>query len=91
MTLKVVSLKTKYILYLSVLVCLLSACGSSRLIPDNSYLLESVEIKTDDKRVDVSSLTPYIRQRANSKWFSLFKIPLGTYALAGNDLSLIHI
>ncbi len=85
MTLKVVSLKTKYILYLSVLVCLLSACGSSRLIPDNSYLLESVEIKTDDKRVDVSSLTPYIRQRANSKWFSLFKIPLGTYALAGND------
>ena len=33
----------------------------------------------------MASLEPYIRQKANSKWFSVFKIPLGTYALSGRD------
>ena len=27
----------------------------------------------------------YVRQKGNSRWFSLFKIPLGTYAMAGED------
>jgi len=30
-------------------------------------------------------LQAYVRQKANSKWFSIFKIPLGTYSLAGKD------
>jgi len=54
-------------------------------VEDEQYLLESVEIKADEKSVDASALAPYIRQHANSKWFSLFKIPLGTYALSGRD------
>lgn len=64
---------------------LLSACSSSKFIPDESYLLESVEVRADERYIDASSLAPYIRQQANSKWFSMFKIPLGTYALSGRD------
>ncbi|MBR5918492.1 MAG: BamA/TamA family outer membrane protein, partial [Prevotella sp.] len=34
---------------------------------------------------DVAAVEPYIRQKANSKWFSLVKIPLGVYSMAGRD------
>ena len=67
------------------LVLLLTACSASKFIPDEQYLLEKVEIRSDKKGFDAALLEPYIRQKANSKWFSLFKIPLGTYALSGRD------
>ena len=64
---------------------LITSCSSTRFVPQNEYLLEEVQIKSDQKGFDAASLEPYIRQKANSKWFSLFKIPLGTYALSGRD------
>ena len=64
---------------------LLTACSASKFVPENQYMLESVKIKSDQKDLDASTLSAYVRQTANSKWFSLFKIPLGTYALAGRD------
>ena len=30
-------------------------------------------------------MAQYVRQKENSRWFSVFKIPLGTYSLAGRD------
>lgn len=66
-------------------VLMLASCSSSKFVPDNEYLLDRVEIKADQKGFDASLLEPYIRQKANSRWFSVFKIPLGTYSLAGKD------
>ena len=63
----------------------LAACNTTKHIADNQFLLNEVQVQTDDKRLDVSALAPYVHQKANSKWFSLFKIPLGTYALSGRD------
>ena len=63
----------------------LAACNTTKHIADNLFLLNEVQVQTDDKRLDVSALAPYGHQKANSKWFSLFKIPLGTYALSGRD------
>jgi len=63
----------------------MTACSSTKFVSDKQYLLESVEVKADEKNIDVAALAPYIRQHANSKWFSMFKIPLGTYALSGKD------
>ena len=65
--------------------CVLASCRASKFLEDGHYILKSVEVKTDSKELDPSTLKDYIRQKANSKWFSLFKIPLGTYALAGTD------
>lgn len=65
----------------------LAACSASKFVPDKEYLLEKVEIKTDSKDIDANALRQYVRQQSNSKWFSLFKIPLGTYAMAGRDTS----
>lgn len=66
-------------------VYILLACSSSKFIPDEHYLLDRVDIKSDVRDFDASQLLPYVRQKTNSKWFSLFKIPLGTYALSGRD------
>ncbi|MBO4827544.1 MAG: BamA/TamA family outer membrane protein [Prevotella sp.] len=67
------------------LVLLASGCSSTKFVEDGSYLLEKVVIKSDSKQVDGSQLMPYVRQNTNSKWFSLLKIPLGTYSMAGSD------
>lgn len=73
------------ILYLLFALCVLASCSASKFVEDGHYILKSVEVKTDSKELDANTLKDYIRQKGNSKWFSLFKIPLGTYALAGTD------
>ena len=65
------------------MLALLAACSATKFVPDESYLLEKVELKSDTKKFNVASLEPYIRQKANSKWFSVFKIPLGAYRSFG--------
>ncbi len=62
-----------------------TSCSVTKFVPEEHYLLHKVKIKTDDKALDLSLLQPYIRQQANSKWFSLFRVPLGAYSLAGDD------
>ena len=61
------------------------SCNASKFVPDNKYLLESVKVQSDNKDLNPTMLQAYVRQKANSKWFSIFKIPLGTYSLAGRD------
>lgn len=61
------------------------ACSSDKFVPDGQYLLDKVELRSDRKDVNSSLLMQYVRQKGNSRWFSLFKIPLGTYAMAGED------
>ena len=68
-----------------VLWLLLASCSATKFIPDNQYLLNRVDIQCDETNFNASSLDPYIRQHANSKWFSALKVPLGTYSLAGTD------
>lgn len=68
-----------------IIVVTITACSASKFIPEGSYLLDDVKIKSDTKNIETSQLEPYIRQKGNSKWFSLFKVPLGTYALSGRD------
>lgn len=68
-----------------IIVVTITACSASKFIPEGSYLLDDIKIKSDTKNIETSQLEPYIRQKGNSKWFSLFKVPLGTYALSGRD------
>lgn len=77
--------RTLRLLAHSVTALLLAGCSASRLVPDGQFLLDKVKIVSDTKAVSTDKLDPYIRQKGNSKWFSLFKIPLGTYALSGQD------
>ena len=60
-------------------------CSPSKFLNDGDRLLSKVEMESDDKNLKLQQLEPYIRQKANSKWFSLFKVPLATYSLSGRD------
>ncbi|MBQ8464040.1 MAG: BamA/TamA family outer membrane protein [Prevotella sp.] len=80
--------KVHHIVLLMVgLAALLSACSSTKYVPEGEYLLNSVKVKTEGDYDDVNtaSLRNYVRQNPNRRWFSLFKLPLATYSLSGRD------
>ena len=74
------------ILSLSLLL-LLSACSTTKYVPEGSFLLSSVKIKSVDSvsYANTATLSGYLRQRPNARWFSLYKLPLATYSLSGRD------
>ena len=66
---------------------ILSSCSASRDLPEGQVMLNKVSVVADCKYPDVnpSQLKNYVRQKGNSRWFSAVKIPLGVYAMAGED------
>ncbi len=63
----------------------LSGCHTSRFIPEDEYLLTGTSVSCEDKLVKTEELQAYMPQRPNSKWFSIFNVPLGIYSLSGRD------
>lgn len=68
---------------LAVVCCV--ACSTTKYVPDGQYLLKKVVVVADQEDFNAAELQPYVRQKPNAKWFSLFKIPLATYSLSGRD------
>ena len=64
---------------------LLTACSSTKYVPEGSYLLDGVNIVTDNKEVKPSELSIYVRQSPNAKWFSLMRTQLYIYNWSGPD------
>ncbi|MCI6161699.1 MAG: BamA/TamA family outer membrane protein [Prevotellaceae bacterium] len=80
----------KLTLHIAVLlsaISLLLSCSTTKFVSEDEYLLTKVKVISDIKDFDASKLSPYILQQGNSKWFSVFKVPLGVYAMAGSDTS----
>lgn len=69
----------------AVIIFICTSCSTTKFVPDGKYLLTDVKIETDNKNVNTSQMEQYINQKANTKWFSLFAVPLGTYNLSGRD------
>lgn len=69
----------------AVIIFICTSCSTTKFVPDGKYLLTDVKIETDNKNVNTSQMEQYINQKANTKCFSLFAVPLGTYNLSGRD------
>lgn len=69
-------------------VFLLASCSSTKYVPDGSYLLDEVRIQTDNNAVKPSNLSLYVRQKPNSKWFSLIRMQLYVYNWSGKNQNL---
>ena len=69
----------------AVIIFICTSCSTTKFVPDGKYLLTDVKIETDNKNVNTSQMEQYINQKANTKWFSLFAVPFGTYNLSGRD------
>ncbi|MDR1783690.1 MAG: hypothetical protein LBR13_05455, partial [Dysgonamonadaceae bacterium] len=52
-------------------ILLLSACSTTKYIPDGQYLLDDVSLKTDSNIISKTSLAEYIQQKPNSPKFGL--------------------
>ena len=76
---------TYFLLFFATLALHLSSCSTEKFVADGSYLLDKVELCSDEADFNATQLAQYVRQKENSRWFSFFKIPLGTYSLAGRD------
>ena len=72
---------------LGLFMALLSACSVNKFIPEGEYLLDDVQVISSNKSVPPSSVNNFIRQKPNSKWFNLMKVPLGFYCLSSKDSS----
>lgn len=70
---------------LATTVLLLASCSTTKYVPEGSYLLDEVRIQTDNKEIKPSSLSMYVRQNPNAKWFSLIKTQLYVYNWSGRD------
>ena len=53
----------------------LGACSVSKQVPEGEYILDKVEVVSDQKGYDTAPLKQYVRQREKPKIFSLFKNP----------------
>ena len=68
-------------------ICMLtvSPCSSTKYVPDGDYLLDEVNIQSDNKEVKPADLNMYVRQQPNTKWFNLIKTQLYIYNMSGRD------
>ena len=69
------------------LLALVSACSTSRRVPEGEYLLDKVSIHADSaaRDVDANELALYLRQKPNQKMLWSMKLRLGVYNMAGTD------
>ncbi|WP_051697698.1 BamA/TamA family outer membrane protein [Prevotella sp. 10(H)] len=73
------------IIILGIFAILIQSCSSTKFVPDGEYLLTSTTVKSDKKVMPSYEMETYIKQRPNYKTFSIFKLPLFIYNLAGKD------
>lgn len=78
------TLKGKNFILILILTFLLG-CSASRHVPKGSFLLSEVALEIDDERVDAKEAKYYIKQKTNTKIFSILKLNLAVYNMSGAD------
>ncbi|MDA3865391.1 MAG: BamA/TamA family outer membrane protein [Salinivirgaceae bacterium] len=69
----------RIVLLLMVFVGLFSSCRVTRHVPENEYLLNSVNIKVDNKKIDVDKLDAYVQQKPNRRILYFMRFHLWVY------------
>ena len=64
---------------------LITACNTTKYVPEGEYLLNDVSIETDTKTIPKEEIKSYVRQMPNSEVLGFFKMQLGLYNWAGRD------
>lgn len=77
------NLKRKFICLLALVA--LASCSVTKKVPEGSYLLNKVSVKSEVRGIGTSELKPYLRQKPNSSMPILGKIKLHMYNIPEND------
>ena len=73
------------ICYFICIVLLLASCSTTKFVPDGEYLLDKVEIVSDNKDYKSADLKSYLKQQPNFKVFGLMKWQLFVYDWSGKN------
>ncbi len=76
--------------YLFLGLLLLVGCDATKKVPEQSYLLNKVDIRSDVRGMRESELTPYLRQRPNASIPLFGKWKLHMYNLPDNDSTWLN-
>ena len=79
----------RYFLLLLAVVSLAS-CSVSKHLPDNSYLLDKVNVVSNDKSYSSSDAQPNLRQTPNTRVLGFFRWPLRIYCLSGSSDNIVN-
>lgn len=71
--------------YVLGILLLMSACSTTRFVPNGEYLLDKVRIDSDNPDYKPSELKNYVRQMPNFKIFGLMKWQLYVYNWSGRN------
>lgn len=63
----------------------LASCSTTKYVNEGAYLLDKVEIQSDNKQYKSADLKPYLRQQPNFKVFGLMKWQLFVYDWSGKN------
>ena len=74
----------RYFIYICLVACLMS-CRTTKFVNDGQYLLDKVEIITDNPGIKASDMSQYLQQHPNYKIFGLLKWPLYVYNWSGRN------
>ncbi len=72
-------------IFFGIIVGCLCSCNTTKYVPEESYLLNKIDIQSDAEGIKPEDLKPYIRQQPNFKMFGLLKTQLYIYDWAGKD------
>ncbi len=77
----------KWLIIMVVGVLAMTSCSEMKYVPNDSYLLDGVVVKSDKTApyINTTEMRSYVKERGNARWFSILKFPLATYSLSGND------
>lgn len=77
----------RYLLWTGLFLFLV-ACNTTKFVPEGEYLLNKAIVKVeDDKTVQTSDLTDYLRQKQNTEVLGFWKLQLDIYNTAPVDTS----
>lgn len=71
------------ILLISFVVNLLYSCAPTRYVGEGEYLLNRVDVKVGDKRINAADLKRNVRQKPNTRILGAARFHLGLYNLSG--------
>ena len=75
--------KNRLLLLVGLMAIMLSSCSVSRHLPADAYLLDKVNVISEEEPALASSLKSKVKQQPNSRFLGLIRLPLRVYSLAG--------
>jgi outer membrane protein assembly factor BamA len=73
------------LLYIIFFALFAGACKTTKYVPEDAYLLNSVNIKSNDAELKDIEFKKYLKQKPNLKIFGLFRLNLGIYNISGEN------